>query len=71
MYIYVIYNSGGEIQSVYRQDEPQNDSLCGFEVSEDCFVIDISGQKEFAEMQIIDIHNNYTVDVKTKKLVKR
>ena len=71
MFTYVVCNSDGVIHSVSRQDDSQDDSTCSFGIPEGGFVIDISGQKEFAEMQIIDIHNNYTVDVKTKKLVKR
>ena len=71
MYCYVSYNSDGVINSVSRQDEPRNDELDNFLLPEGCSVIDISGQKEFDDMRILDIHNNYTVNVKTKKLVKR
>ncbi|MCL1885925.1 MAG: hypothetical protein FWF98_04130 [Dehalococcoidia bacterium] len=71
MYCYVTYNSDGIINSVSRQDEPRNDELDNILLPDGCSVLNISGQKEFDDMKILDIHNNYTVNVKTKKLVKR
>ena len=71
MITYVIFNSDGAIVSISRGDEAPNAMDLEANTPEGGLSIDITGQDGFDAMDILDIHNNYQVNPKTKKLVKR
>ena len=70
MITWVICNPDGSIYSIRKEETMPEGEELEFIVPEGCFYIDITGQETFANMDILDIHNNYKADSKKKKLIK-
>jgi len=58
------------IHAVRRSDDSLDERLYSADVPEDGFYIALTGQKNFEELDTMDILTGYKVNVKTKKLVK-
>ena len=73
MNIFVKYNSEGRILSVTRVNKMPEGIKHPYAVGveEGVEVLDIEPLGQFADMEPLDIHNNFAVDVEKKKLVKQ
>ncbi len=72
MKIFVKYNNDGEILSVSKVDVmPEGlDQPYGL-LGENEFVLVAPGKKEFVNLDAIQLHEGYKVDVKKARLVKK
>lgn len=66
----VICGSDGSIISVRRGGELPDEFELQMNTPEGGFFINLTGQEPFDTMDLLDIHNGYKVNPKTKKLVK-
>ncbi|MCL1872569.1 MAG: hypothetical protein FWF85_00445 [Clostridiales bacterium] len=71
MVTYVICNSAGEIITVCRCEELPNEIEREFNIPEGGFIIDLTGQKPFETLEVLEIHNGYQADAKKKKLIPK
>ena len=71
MSTYVICDSDGLILSIERSEMKMDETVVQSNVPDGGFFIDLTGQKPFESMDIVDIHLGYKADVKKKKLVKK
>ena len=71
MITYVICEADGTIHSVSRLEEMPEAAEMETMIPEGGFFIDISGQEEYEEMDILDIHNKFQAGATRKRLVKR
>lgn len=71
MVTYVICNSAGEIITVCRCDEMPDEMERELNTPEGGFIIDLTGQKSFDTLEVLEIHNGYQADAKKQKLIKR
>ena len=73
MNIFVKYNSEGRILSVTRVNKMPEGLKHPYAVDseEGVEVLSIEPLGQFADMEPLDIHNNFAVDVEKKKLVKK
>ena len=70
MATFAICYPDGRIQSVRRSDEAPEECGVNADLPEGGFYIDLTGQKAFDELDIMDILTGYKANAKTKKLVK-
>jgi len=70
MKILVFCNPDGSIYSVRHTEKSPDETELAFYIPEGGFFIDLTGQKPFETMDILDIHNGYKADSNKKKLVK-
>ena len=70
MEIYVICNADGSIYSVRSGEGLPPISAMESVTPEGGFVIDLTGQESFDNMDIVEIHEGYKADKSKKKLVK-
>jgi len=68
---YAFFKADGEVFLVGRGEELPNEIDIEMNTPEGGFFLNITGQKPFDDMDILDIHNGYQLDVKKKKLIKR
>lgn len=72
MKIFVKYNRNGEILSVSKINEMEEtvDQPYAF-LTEDEFVMAVPASEELLQLDVLQIHLGYKVDVKTKTLLKK
>jgi len=70
MSTYIVCNAEGLIVITERGDTLPPENIIQSNVPEGGFYIDLTDQKPFDTMDIVDINTNYKVDPKKKKLVK-
>ena len=70
MVTYAICSSDGSIYSVGRGEDLPNEMEREMNIPAGGFLIDLTGQEDFDNMNILEIHNNYKADAEKKKLVK-
>jgi len=71
MVTYVICESDGSIRSVRRTAELPSAEEKKLILPEGGYVIDLTGQEGFEEMDIMDIHVHYQAGANKKRVVKR
>jgi hypothetical protein len=73
MNIFVKYNSEGQILSVIRVNKMPEGLKHPYAVDseEGVDVLDVEPLGQFADMEPLEIHNNYIVNVEKKTLVKQ
>lgn len=71
MFTYIICEPDGSIVSVNRNENPPSERELELNTPPGGFTIDITGQGEFDDMRLLDIHDGHTVDLETKKLVRK
>ena len=71
MFTYAICSPDGSIYSVGRGEELPNEIEREMNIPAGGFLIDLTGQEDFDNMNILDIHNSYQADTEKKSLVKR
>ncbi len=71
MKIFVKYNNDGEILSVSKVDVMPEGLDQPYVLDENEFVLVAPGKKEFVNLDAIQLHEGYKVDVKKARLVKK
>jgi len=72
MKIFVKYNGSGEILSVSKIDEMEERVDQPYALlTEDEFVMEVPASEELLQLDVLQIHLGYKVDVETKKLLKK
>ncbi|MCL1848302.1 MAG: hypothetical protein FWF83_01315 [Clostridiales bacterium] len=71
MVTYVICEADGTIHSVSRQTNLPDEETMETMLPEGGYVIDLTGQEEFEEMDILEIHEHFMASATKKRLVKR
>ncbi|NLT58001.1 MAG: hypothetical protein GXX99_03465 [Clostridiales bacterium] len=70
MFTHVLCSKDGTIFSVGRGEALPSESEVDINVPEGGFLIDLTDQAPFDTLDLLDIHNGYKANPRTKKLVK-
>ncbi len=72
MRTFVRYNSGGDVVSVTRVEVmPKNLEQPYMDLGPGESVVELSEGSPHAKLDLLELHNEYKVDVKTKQMFKR